>query len=33
VADPIMGLLTYNEIEQLEAAPEQATLPGMKRKP
>jgi len=32
VADPIMGLLTYGEIEQLEPAPEEATLPGMKRK-
>jgi len=32
VADPIMGLLTYNEIEVLEKAPELATLPGMKRK-
>jgi hypothetical protein len=32
VADPIMGLLTYNEIEVLEPAPEEATLPGMKRK-
>jgi hypothetical protein len=32
VADPIMGLLTYAEIEQVEAAPEEATLPGMKRK-
>jgi hypothetical protein len=32
VADPIMGVLTYSEIEQQEAAPEEATLPGMKRK-
>ncbi|HVU04887.1 MAG TPA: hypothetical protein VHE30_24220 [Polyangiaceae bacterium] len=32
VADPIMGLLTYSEIEVLEQAPELATLPGMKRK-
>ena len=33
VADPIMGVLTYQEIEVLEPAPEEATLPGMKRKP
>lgn len=32
VADPIMGLLTYEEMEVLEQAPELATLPGMKRK-
>ena len=32
VADPIMGVLTYSEIEVLEPAPEEATLPGMKRK-
>ena len=32
VADPIQGLLTYAEIEVLEKAPEEATLPGVKRK-
>ncbi len=32
VADPIMGLLTYEDIETTEQAPEEATLPGMKRK-
>lgn len=32
VADPIMGLLTYEEIQTLEPGPEEATLPGMKRK-
>jgi hypothetical protein len=32
VADPIMGLLTYDEIETLEPGPEPATLPGMKKK-
>jgi hypothetical protein len=32
VADPIMGLLTFNEQEILEPAPEPGTLPGMKRK-
>ncbi|HEX4335871.1 MAG TPA: hypothetical protein VH062_08160 [Polyangiaceae bacterium] len=32
VADPIMGVLTYAEIETVEQAPEEATLPGMKRK-
>jgi hypothetical protein len=32
VADPIMGVLTYNEIETLEPAADLATLPGMKRK-
>lgn len=30
-ADPIMGLLTYEGIETHEAAPEEATLPGMKK--
>jgi hypothetical protein len=32
-ADPIMGIMTYKEIEYLEQAPELATLPGVKRKP
>lgn len=32
VADPIMGLLTYEEMQTLEPGPEEATLPGMKRK-
>ena len=32
VADPIMGLLTYDEIEVLEQGAEPATLPGMKKK-
>lgn len=32
-ADPILGILTYKEIEYLEQAPELATLPGVKRKP
>jgi hypothetical protein len=32
VADPIMGVMTYNEIEVIEPAPEEGTLPGMKRK-
>jgi hypothetical protein len=29
-ADPIMGILTYDEIQYLEPPPEIATLPGMK---
>jgi len=29
---PIMGVMTYNETSRNEAAPELATLPGMKRK-
>ena len=34
VADPIMGIMTYKEIEYLEKTEELATLPGMKaRKP
>lgn len=32
-ADPIMGIMTYKEMEVLENGPELATLPGMKRKP
>lgn len=32
VADPIMGLMTYEEIQTVEPAPEEAQLPGMKRK-
>jgi hypothetical protein len=32
VADPIMGVLTYEEIETLEPGPEEAVLPGMKKK-
>jgi hypothetical protein len=32
VADPIMGLLTYGKIEIVEPAPEEETLPGVKRK-
>jgi hypothetical protein len=32
VADPIMGVLTYTELETLEKAPEEGTLPGMKRR-
>lgn len=31
-ADPIMGLLTYDEITYHEKPPELATLPGMKRR-
>jgi hypothetical protein len=31
-ADPIMGLITYEEIEYLEPPPEAATLPGMKKR-
>jgi hypothetical protein len=31
-ADPIMGLVTYDDIETIEQAPEPATLPGMKKK-
>jgi hypothetical protein len=31
VADPIMGVITYEEIETLEPGPESATLPGMKK--
>jgi hypothetical protein len=29
-ADPIMGILTYDEVQYLEPPPELATLPGMK---
>jgi hypothetical protein len=32
-ADPIMGILTYEEMETLEPVEEKATLPGMKKKP
>lgn len=32
-ADPIMGIITYREMTELEPAPELATLPGKKRKP
>jgi hypothetical protein len=32
-SDPIMGILTYKEIEYVEQAPELATLPGVERKP
>lgn len=32
-ADPIMGIMTYKEIEYLEQAADLATLPGVKRKP
>ncbi|HEY3236012.1 MAG TPA: hypothetical protein VGJ84_14945 [Polyangiaceae bacterium] len=31
-ADPIMGLMAYQEIENVEPAPELVTLPGVKRK-
>lgn len=30
VSDPIMGIMTYKEIEYLEPAPELANLPGMR---
>jgi hypothetical protein len=29
--DPFMGLLTYRSLEQIEPAPELATLPGVRR--
>jgi hypothetical protein len=32
VADPIMGVMTYAELETVEPGPELATLPGMKRR-
>jgi hypothetical protein len=32
VADPIMGLITLEEMQTVEPGPEEATLPGMKRK-
>lgn len=31
-ADPFMGLMAYQEMKELEPAPELATLPGVKRK-
>jgi len=31
VADPIMGLMTYEEIDTIKPGPEVATLPGMKK--
>lgn len=31
-SDPIMGIITYKEMEYLEPPPEQATLPGLERK-
>jgi hypothetical protein len=31
-ADPIMGIMTYEELEVLEATEEKATLPGMKKR-
>ncbi|MGC4092315.1 MAG: hypothetical protein QM756_31415 [Polyangiaceae bacterium] len=32
-ADPVMGLMGMQELKELEAAPDLATLPGVKRKP
>ncbi|HET9953291.1 MAG TPA: hypothetical protein VFQ61_02240 [Polyangiaceae bacterium] len=32
-ADPVMGLMSFQEMKELEPAPELATLPGVKRKP
>ncbi|HET9931009.1 MAG TPA: hypothetical protein VFQ35_09990, partial [Polyangiaceae bacterium] len=32
-ADPVMGLMSLQELKELEPAPELATLPGVKRKP
>ena len=32
VADPIMGVMTYKEVEYLEKAAELANLPGMKER-
>ena len=32
-ADPVMGLMSLQEMKELEPAPELATLPGVKRKP